>query len=632
VQSPSRNKPIAILTVHGMGAHQRYAGLSDAVDVAKASLIPQCTNKDIIFNRSYADGEPLVGKFITANEDHLSYVQLSPTDTCLPDLHVFEAYYSDVAKEKTSVPEIIRFLFNAGWNSLGDKEIYRSVLEEEIEFVPKKGGHYALVAILLSLLSALILNSAFATLIPKLLAGRAADISNSISKPLVLSLTFIILFAATFGVISTFDQYLRKKAQRTIENAKQIDMQTLKAHLKPSFALRFSSRVQRVLLWAFPIVMIICAASVLIAIGNFSISINESVQNKLDILVSLTLTLFRVSTFAAALYVLYRLAAFTSAKHKLVIPVVALGTLTFGVVSWYSLYILNFLPSATRASKLVESVGGKKAGAEVDNALVELATSITWAECHPFDILASGLIFALLTGMFAYFAKAFLGDVVAYIHGGGPSHHSKIRTEMRQRVQEPLQALLQGGYDVIVVVLENQKPSNGTQQQLGRIIGYLTYGTPLNKVAYVFKTSDPTTDRLRDSVVLSKQPLLQLQFRQAITWINLRSKSDFFSGPASLYDTSDSSSLQTNDPADWVTGGKRKNYNVTEIVDQLNGTEVVSHSNYHNFTCLPLALGIIIKRLDDERRKAPPKSFLVRHIPCQSYNKQVPPTGYSHLV
>jgi hypothetical protein len=100
----------------------------------------------------------------------------------------------------------------------------------------------------------------------------------------------------------------------------------------------------------------------------------------------------------------------------------------------------------------------------------------------------------------------------------------------------------------------------------------ITFGSPLEKTAFLFRTQLGREQALRESIAALKQPLIldYGRFRpQTFTWVNIYSRADVVSGPLTYYDT----------PASTASATPNRNP-VQNVVDHWAVIPFIAHVQY----------------------------------------------------
>ena len=175
------------------------------------------------------------------------------------------------------------------------------------------------------------------------------------------------------------------------------------------------------------------------------------------------------------------------------------------------------------------------------------------------------------------FLVEYVGDVAAYVSAHTVSKFWDMRHQIHEISMEVARAVYGArapngrdpAYDRIVVV----------GHSLGSVVAYdmlndviledrlkqlpfdaahrtemmLTFGSPLEKTAYLFRTQRPHTAEVREALAAAVQPMIQSYVSRPRFWVNLSSPNDIISAPLRFYDA--------EDPPE---GGSRRVENVTD--------------------------------------------------------------------
>ncbi len=92
-------------------------------------------------------------------------------------------------------------------------------------------------------------------------------------------------------------------------------------------------------------------------------------------------------------------------------------------------------------------------------------------------------------------------------------------------------------YDVLNrLINEEQLQSSGQSEVVRRTRLLLTFGSPLDKTAYIFSTQTGRINPIREALAASTQPLIQDYRFRGMPWINIYSPWDIISGALKYYD------------------------------------------------------------------------------------------------
>ncbi len=200
-------------------------------------------------------------------------------------------------------------------------------------------------------------------------------------------------------------------------------------------------------------------------------------------------------------------------------------------------------------------------------------------------VAAFGTMFAIYSFQFLL---SYAGDVVTYIFGHDSSKFHETRESVARRLDSVVEAVCSAKdpgdspeptkdrFDRVVIVGHSlgsvvgydainryyQKHANQS-----KITGFLTYGSPLDKVAFIFRNQSGDRDSVRNRLISSRQPLLMNNLvPNQVRWKNIWAKHDIVSGPLDYYGA------------------------VENIEDQANSVPLKCHNEYHKSGCVGKAL------------------------------------------
>jgi hypothetical protein len=194
-----------------------------------------------------------------------------------------------------------------------------------------------------------------------------------------------------------------------------------------------------------------------------------------------------------------------------------------------------------------------------------------------------GLMVALSLGLaivIAYagrwFLREYVGDVAAYVSSyslskfdelrnsiqkaslgvfqpvyGEESQESKVRRAAAREAKTHPEPEIQFEYEEIVVLGHSlgsvvaydtidalfNLPSGSTALDISRRTkAFLTFGSPLDKTAFIFRLQRPRQNEIREVLAAAKQPMIQDYAFRPKRWVNLYSPDDWISGSLEFYD------------------------------------------------------------------------------------------------
>ena len=221
----------------------------------------------------------------------------------------------------------------------------------------------------------------------------------------------------------------------------------------------------------------------------------------------------------------------------------------------------------------------------------ENLTASTHGIAWPLLVMASAFIRVVLV--------QFVGDVAIYVMPYKLDAYNDLRKEIKQvvyKVAHGVYALKDKSGKLVydcVIVLGHSLGSVIAYDGLNRLILedgaaapdqildvvnrtplFLTFGSPLNKTAFIFGAQGHGTTEARESLAASVQPLIQDYKYRPDQWINIYSPWDIISGYLDLYDLPDSTSSKK----------------VKNLADPEATTLLMAHTEYWNNSLLVTTL------------------------------------------
>lgn len=157
-----------------------------------------------------------------------------------------------------------------------------------------------------------------------------------------------------------------------------------------------------------------------------------------------------------------------------------------------------------------------------------------------------------------HFLMQYVGDVAIYLSGHRVNRFHETRAAIRSAAAAVFRAIYTArapgapaleydrivvaghslgsvvAYDSLNAVLNEDRAGNGALRARERTALFLTFGSPLDKTAFLFRTQTDRTSVLREALAASVQPMIQTYDRPP--WVNLHSRNDWISGAIDYYD------------------------------------------------------------------------------------------------
>jgi hypothetical protein len=173
---------------------------------------------------------------------------------------------------------------------------------------------------------------------------------------------------------------------------------------------------------------------------------------------------------------------------------------------------------------------------------------------------------ALYTWAIRYFLVEYVGDVAIYVSSYTVSRFEEVRTQIQNTVFSVLRQIyssrVAGGdsentyskvilighslgsviaYDALNAAISwDAVEKGGRMEVVRRTPRLITFGSPLDKTAFLFRTQVSGPRFMREALAAQKQPLI-LDYRRwrpqdSFRWVNIYSRADVISGKLSYYD------------------------------------------------------------------------------------------------
>jgi hypothetical protein len=237
-----------------------------------------------------------------------------------------------------------------------------------------------------------------------------------------------------------------------------------------------------------------------------------------------------------------------------------------------------------------------------------------WVNCHPLPVLLLWTLEIAAAGFVRKFLIQYVGDVAAYIAAHTVSQFWELRQKIWQTAMKVARVVYRArtaddkdflykkvivvghslgsviGYDVLNgMLLEDgfsAQPQGGFSAQPLKIAErtrmFLTFGSPLDKTAFVFRTQHDMNSAVREVGAAAVQPMIASYDNRPKEWVNLWSRSDIISGRLDFYDPPTERNGKSK--ADYLdaTGTPRPKHNraVKNYVDPDARTPLKAHVEY----------------------------------------------------
>ena len=170
------------------------------------------------------------------------------------------------------------------------------------------------------------------------------------------------------------------------------------------------------------------------------------------------------------------------------------------------------------------------------------------------------------------FLLQYVGDVAAYVSSHTVSRFNDAREAIKARALETAEAVYRapGGagerffypgvvvvghslgsviaYDTLNALLVQDTLAEGALAVADRTRTFLTFGSPLDKTAFIYRAQRLRPAGAREALAAAKQPMILDYRSRPARWINIHSRHDWISGALHYYDDPD----QTGERTRWV--------------------------------------------------------------------------------
>ena len=507
-----------------------------------------------------------VGRTIKSGDDWLNRIELrikSGTDSV--DVHLYEGYWAPLTEGRTTARNVIGFLAGAGLNGLRHTKgkFRRWLFGKYPELpIPVRTVFYLLIA-LATVASLVAMNSAIAVVAAAraLLGVKPPWLTDSLFNDLTSTFNLVVTVIAVFAVSLAAAAAIRRHEWA-----------------RP---LRKAWSWITVALFAVAVLVVILAGAGLpfLFYGHVR-ELTGGVQ------------IWHTLAGAEAVGRFNNLFDMAALRVAIIAAAIVIGRWTWRILKGL---VKDLEQQKTRLLTVVVAAAFVAVLAAVV-ALVVFFVRTFSANAPDTSVLAEHVAWPLLVAASIYIRLVlvqFVGDVAIYVMPYKLDAFNDLRREIKLKVYAAAKAVYsQEEYDRVIVV----------GHSLGSVIAYdalnmliledeldvvrrtplfLTFGSPLDKTAFVFAVQAHGTSEAREALAGSVQPLIQDYAKRPRRWINVWSPWDIISGELDLYDPPrDPDALP--DPA--------ASQRVHNVRDQEATTLLIAHTEYWKN---PLVVGTI---------------------------------------
>jgi hypothetical protein len=448
------------------------------------------------------------------------------------EVHVYESYWAPLTEGNVTLRDTMRFLLGGGFNGLANLGTFKRWLFGKFQLfsIPVRTVFYLLVAV--AVVAALIvLNTTIGLVVAarSVLASHPAWLTDSLFADLTTTFNFVIVWMVLFVACLLIAKVLRR--------------------LKIPVALLHLWGLVTALFFVGALFVTIGAGGALPILLYGHIKSQGSAVEIWESLLGAS-----------------RVMAFNQSFDKMAFRLLA--ALVLGALLWS---VLRLLISVVR--EVLEKRRGRLWTLCVTFAFASIVAGLVvegrafWfyfqgdQSASPLDIALRGLSWPILvvaSALVRTFMVQFIGDVAVYVTSNKLDRFYKVRQEIKDTARNALQAVYQrrevdgGQYDQVVVVghslgsvivydalnrlINEDMLNDGTLGVVGRTPLLVTFGSPLDKFAFLFALQKNKTDEAREALAASVQPLLEKHDFRPDRWVNIYSPWDIIGGKLAFFD------------------------------------------------------------------------------------------------
>jgi hypothetical protein len=486
---------VAVFCVHGMGQQMRFTTLEQvARGIRRLATVTQQRAASYVIDSHLRQRLEMTVEVNRA------------TSAVKTELHVYEGYWAPVTEGQVSLPDVMSFLTGAAWNSLilrlsGFSPFRRWMFGKFNEFAVPLASFFHIAITLFVVLLLLVLNAG-AVLLTYGALNSASGLPSWLNKAFIDFTTFVLSW---LSIAVTF------------------------------IVLFWLALLQRKILWRLK-----AAPSIWIGrgLGILSIGLGIFLFGWISPWGLTCRGLLIVLGVAVALLFFWSPKDRESPSKS---PLWIGYTLTLDVLFW--LWLGAFVLTGLCLALLL-------AWGQVDRTLWDRLPSIPTSQnlwlIWPPILVVTGIVRRLLV--------QYIGDVAAYVSPHRLDRFRKIREEIRDEAvsvlrhiytQKEYERIIVVGhslgsviaYDALNIVLAEAELRGEHFDLIDRTKLFLTFGSPLDKVAFVFAQRGDAHSEARGRLAEVRQPLIKSYdpFRK-IPWVNVYAKRDIIGAPLNFFD------------------------------------------------------------------------------------------------
>ena len=524
-------RPVAVFVAHGMGQQIPFATL----DLVSEGLRREDARRRGVPVSSLP---PPRASSVALGEERLQRAELTlhAGEGAEQDVHLYEGYWAPLTEGQVKLHDVIAFLLRGAWNgilSAARKKGFRRWLFGAYPWLPVPASTLLLLGVAAAVIVALVaLNAAVA-----LVAVARSPLQNpprwlgdALFADLTTLMNVFVLLALLFGLTLLAAKGLRGGPRPLRAAAGALSVGAFSLVL---FGTALSGLSLPILFWAH----VRCAPGDA-GRGVLRHTLGAGFVDGFDRAFSAGAVGLLAGT-AAALVLFAAVKLLAGAAREMRAGGVRAVAYTLGLLG---------------VAAVVASLAGE----------IRAAIGLC-REAAGFPAVQRGISWPLLFAISAWIRSLLIqypGDVAAYVTPQALDRFQKLRTEIKETVWQRAHAVYAEkrtdasdflysrvavvghslgsviAYDVLNRMIQEDEtsPADGRLDTVARTPIFLTFGSPLDKTAFVFGVAGKSTTEAREALAAAKQPMIcDYRFRPA-RWVNLFSPWDIVSGSLDFYD------------------------------------------------------------------------------------------------
>ena len=528
---PPQPKRLAVFVTHGMGQQVPFATLSDLLTQLR-KVTP------------FGEQKPRPEAVLLGGRQ-LQRIVL-PVPRLEGEIHFYEGYWAPLTEGAVTLRDVIRFLVGAGLNGIRNSgsRFQRYAFGEMRSYeMPIRTWVYLIVA-LLTVVGLVSMNTVIGLVAAAraVLGQRPGWLSDELLFDLTSTMNLFLLVAMCFGLILTVAKLIRRGPRWLRGALGYLSIAGLYLTLTTAIA---GGIALPALVWLHQ------HADTSSAAGR-----DATFWGSL-------LGYHRTDALNTAADWVLGIAVGLAAFWLVVAPIVrTLFRILAQLAHWKDLARRRQQPLAT-ALILLCLIALTVLLAREAIALYHFGRPATSLAFDPANMYLTWPVLIAVSALVRFFLVQYVGDVAAYVSSYTLDRFSDLRQRVKSVVLERMQAvyaadgenkyagiLLVGHslgsvvtYDVLNQLINDDElrrtPAGTPYDVVGRTLALMTFGSPLDKTAFLFAIQQRASSEPREALATTMQPLIQKYDFRTMPWINIYSPWDIISGALNYYDVPD---------------------------------------------------------------------------------------------